>query len=150
MKANRLFITCVAALSLAACGGSTELTAVLSGAAQKPTATTSNGSGNATVKVNGKKLEVSGSFKDLGSNASAAHIHGPADENSSVPTPFCNLTVPAAASGSITTDSNAGSCGAMELTDAQVTQFENGQFYINIHTSQFPNGEIRGQLREKE
>lgn len=150
MKANRLFIACVAALSLTACGGGTELSAVLSGAAEKPTAVTTNGSGSATVKVDGKKLSVEGSFKDLMANATAAHIHGPADANSTGPV-FCDLTVPAGSSGSITTTEAAGACGAKELTEDQVTQFENGQFYVNIHTSGMgANGEIRGQLIKKE
>jgi hypothetical protein len=148
MKANRLFIACVAALSLAACGGGTDLTAVLSGAAEKPAAVTTTGSGNADVTVSGKKLEVSGSFKDLSGNATAAHIHGPADANSTAGV-FCTLTVPAAASGSIGGGEGAGSCATIELTDAQVTQFENGQFYVNIHTAANAGGEIRGQLIKK-
>jgi hypothetical protein len=150
MKANRLFIACVSALSLMACGGGTELTGVLSGAAQKPTAATTNGSGTVDVTVDGKKLKVSGSFKDLTGNASSAHIHGPADENTSIPTPFCILTVPASASGSISTDESAGACGAKELSDTEVADFEAGKYYVNIHTAQFPNGELRGQLRKKE
>ncbi|KFE67115.1 CHRD domain-containing protein [Hyalangium minutum] len=149
MKANRLFIACVAALSLVACGGGTELTAVLSGAAEKPSAVTTTGSGSTDVTVDGKKIEVTGSFKDLSGNATAAHIHGPADASSTAGV-FCNLTVPAAASGSITTDKNAGSCGAIELTEAQVADFEAGKYYINIHTAANANGEIRGQLIKKE
>jgi hypothetical protein len=32
------------------------------------------------------------------------------------------------------------------LTPAQVADLMNGLSYINIHTSQFPGGEIRGQI----
>lgn len=149
MKANRLFIACVSALSLVACGGGTDLTAVLSGAAEKPTAVTTTGSGNADVTVDGKKLKVSGSFKDLSENATAAHIHGPADANSTGVV-FCTLTVPTAPSGSITTTDAAEQCGSKELTDAEVSDFEAGKYYVNIHTNRNMAGEIRGQLIKKE
>lgn len=145
MKTNRLFIACVASLSLAACGGGTELSAVLSGAAEKPTAVTTNASGNAKVTIDGNSLKVEGSFKDLSGNATAAHIHGPADANSTA-NPICNLSVPAATSGTISEGSGAGTCGALVLTDAQIKDFEEGRTYVNIHTGANPAGEIRGQL----
>jgi CHRD domain len=148
MKANRLFIACVASLSLAACGGGTELTAVLSGAAEKPAAITTNASGTANVTIDGTKLTVDGSFKDLSGNATGAHIHGPADANSTAGV-FCNLTAPAATSGTLTGGSGAGSCAAMELTDAQIKDFEDGKMYVNIHTGANAGGEVRGQLNKK-
>lgn len=148
MKANRLFIACVASLSLAACGGGTELTAVLSGAAEKPTAVTTNASGSADVTLDGTAIKVSGTFKDLSGNASGAHIHGPADANGTAGV-FCNLTAPAATSGTLSEGTGAGSCGGIELTDAQIKDFEDGKMYINIHTGANPNGEIRGQLNKK-
>lgn len=36
--------------------------------------------------------------------------------------------------------------GEFELTDDQVEALINEDFYINIHTEQYPSGEIRGQL----
>jgi hypothetical protein len=148
MKANRLFIACVAALSLAACGGGTELAAVLSGAAEVPAVTTTTASGSATVTVDGKKLKVEGNFTGLSGNATAAHIHGPADTTGTAP-PLCTLAAPAATNGSIGAGSGAGSCDALELTDAQIAEFEAGRTYVNIHTGANPNGEIRGQLIKK-
>ena len=148
MKANRLFIACVAALSLAACGGGTELTAVLSGAAEKPAAVTTSASGNVTVTIDGKKLNVEGTFKDLSGNATAAHIHGPADANGTAG-PICNLNASAATSGTIDEGTGAGTCGALELTDAQIKDFEEGRTYVNIHTGANQGGEVRGQLNKK-
>ncbi len=145
MKANRLFIACVASLSLVACGGGTELNAVLSGAAEKPTAVTTNASGNVKATIEDKKIKVEGNFTGLSGNATAAHIHGPADANGTAG-PLCNLNAPAATSGSLTEGTGAGSCGAMELTDAQIKDFEDGKTYVNIHTGANPAGEIRGQL----
>ena len=149
MKANRLFIACVATVALAACGGGTELTATLSGAAEKPTAVTTNASGSAKVTIDGSKLEVSGSFKDLSSNATAAHIHGPVDANG-VAGPFCNLKVPMGTSGPIAGDADANPCADKELTEAQVADFEAGKFYVNIHSANHTAGEIRGDLTKAE
>lgn len=36
------------------------------------------------------------------------------------------------------------------LTEAQVADLKAGLYYVNIHTAQFPNGEIRGQLKAEE
>jgi hypothetical protein len=35
------------------------------------------------------------------------------------------------------------------LTAAQETDLMNGMYYVNIHSSKFPSGEIRGQLLKK-
>jgi hypothetical protein len=35
------------------------------------------------------------------------------------------------------------------LTDAQVTDLKSGLYYVNIHTKEYPNGAIRGQLSAK-
>lgn len=149
MKANRIFIACVAAVALSACGGSTELAASLSGAAEKPNAVSTPGSGNVTATVDGNSLEVEGSFKDLTSTTEGAHIHGPADDNSTAPI-FCNLSIPTGQSGTISAGSGAGSCGDKDLTDEDVENFENGRMYVNIHTSLNKNGELRGNLKKKE
>ncbi|MBN1208130.1 MAG: CHRD domain-containing protein [Myxococcaceae bacterium] len=149
MKTNRLFIACVATLALAACGDTTELTTTLSGAAEKPTAVTSTGSGTATVTIDGDSLEVSGSFKDLQGTANAAHIHGPikADGTGDI---FCDLSVDAGLSGTIGGGTGANACSSKTLSDANVEDFKAGKFYINIHTSSFGAGEIRGDLKPKE
>lgn len=149
MKTKRLFLAGVSVLALAACGGSSEFSASLTGAAEKPAAVTTEGSGSATVTLDGKSLEVTGRFEDLSANATVAHIHGPADENS-VADPLCTLTVQASPTGTISAGSGTNSCGDLELTDAQVTDLENGRWYVNIHTSTNTAGELRGQLRKKD
>jgi hypothetical protein len=32
------------------------------------------------------------------------------------------------------------------LTDAQLADLQAGRMYLNIHTEQYPDGEIRGQV----
>jgi hypothetical protein len=147
MKANRLFIACVATVALAACGGGTELTTALTGAAEKPTAVTTTGSGTATVTLDGTSLKVTGSFTGLSSNASGAHIHGPIGADGTGPV-FCHLKVPTGTSGDISADGATDPCSAETLTDALIADFEGGKFYVNVHSANFPNGELRGDLKK--
>jgi hypothetical protein len=151
MKANRLFIACVSTLALTACGGSTELTATMNSAAERPAPTTaSNATGTVTVTVDGNKLEVSGNFSGLTGNHAGVHIHGPAaDDNSTAPI-FCNLGAPTGTSGNLTAGEGTGSCADKVLTDAEVKDFEDGKMYVNIHTTANGQGEIRGNLKKKE
>jgi hypothetical protein len=160
MKVDHRFIACAAALSLMACGdGSTELTATLSGAAEpkeftarlsggaeRPNPVATTASGDVKVLRAGRTLMVTGSFYELTSNATAAHIHGPADENSTGPV-LCSLQVHADTIGLIWEGSGAGSCGEASLTDADVANLDSGKTYVNIHDTINPNGELRGQLR---
>jgi len=37
-----------------------------------------------------------------------------------------------------------------KLTDAQYASYLAGNLYVNVHSAQYPNGEIRAQLRRTE
>ncbi|WP_224243583.1 CHRD domain-containing protein [Hyalangium gracile] len=125
-----------------------ELTASLSGAAQRPNPVQTAGSGSVVSWVEGTRLIVQGSFRGLSANATAAHFHGLADENSTAPV-FCSLRVPIAATGAIASGTEVGSCGTMELTAADVANLQGGKLYVNIHTTLHAGGELRGQLRPR-
>lgn len=77
-----------------------------------------------------------------GDNLTGAHIHmAPAGANGAV---IHNLVT----SGTI--DSGAGTItGQVTLTSAQVTALRDEGLYINLHTSNNPAGEIRGQIIPK-
>ncbi len=64
----------------------------------------------------------------------AAHIHGAADPGKNADVIF---PLPVG-------DYKAGVTVA--LTPAQVTELTANRWYVNIHSSAFPNGEIRGQI----
>jgi len=82
-------------------------------------------------------VTVTGSFVGLSSNAIAAHIHGPAPvgTNAAVLVP---LMVPATTSGTVS--------GTGSMSTVQMDNMINGQTYINIHSTMFPDGEIRAQI----
>jgi uncharacterized protein (TIGR03118 family) len=100
--------------------------------------TTGRGTGLVVLDPGGATAKVSLAFAGLSSPANAAHIHGPAAPGTNAPILF-PLTVPAATSGSV---NNV----AITLTPTQLQQLKDGLFYFNVHTTNNPGGEIRGQI----
>ncbi len=99
--------------------------------------TTSAGTGNGVLTVLNNVLSYNIGFTNLLSPATAAHLHGPGtpEENAGVLIPF---SAPAAASGTIS--------GTAALTTQQLLDIVSGLTYANIHTTNYPGGEIRGQV----
>ena len=108
--------------------------ATLTGAQETPP----NGSpaiGSATLLLSPDETSarVSLNFSGLTSAQTDAHIHGPAGFGVVGPILF---PLP---SGNF-------SDFVVSLTPADVANLKNGQLYLNVHSVNFPNGEIRGQL----
>lgn len=136
------------ALVLVACGGPTYKT-TLSGANEKPNAVTSNGAGSVTAVLDGAKLDVTGNYSTLSGPATNAHIHGPADAANTGGV-VCPLTVTEGANAG--TGTLAGSCDISETASATTLTAANlnaGMYYVNVHTTLNPGGEIRGQLAKQ-
>ncbi len=70
----------------------------------------------------------------------AMHIHSPADPNTTAPAQVTLFNGPA---GSFT---NPYTKNLFILPANVLTDIDAGKAYVNIHTNQYPNGEIRGQL----
>lgn len=101
-----------------------------------------NGTGTGVVIVTDETTgaaKVSLNFSGLTSPANAAHIHGPAAEGVNAPILF-PITIPAATSGS-------ANDVAITMTATQLQQLKDGLFYFNVHSDNFPSGEIRGQIK---
>ena len=150
MARFRTFVAFASVLFLiAACGPlagvdpiPTVVTSQLAGENQVPPVATPAG-GEVTATLTGTTLVVAGFFDGLTSDltevaGSSAHIHhAAAGENGPI---VENLTVvsPGARSGTV--------AGTLTLTAEQVERFEAGEYYVNIHTSDHPQGELRAQL----
>lgn len=108
----------------------------LTGAKEVP-ANDSDAKGTATLTFNKEtKIFVLNVTHDI-ANPTAGHIHmGAVGENGDVIFPFDSPESP------ITLTSS-------ELTEAQIAALNDGLFYVNIHTEEFPGGEIRGNLMKK-
>ncbi len=86
-------------------------------------------------------LKFNVTWKDLTGAPVGAHIHGPASKgvNASVKVDLSAL-IPKTASG---TFKHEVKVDGVALTEDNLM---NGLYYINIHTAQYPGGEIRGQI----
>ncbi|MCY1073700.1 CHRD domain-containing protein [Archangium lansingense] len=126
-------------LGMTGCGKSSVSTTTLKGENEVPPVTTT-ASGTANATLDGDELSVNGTFSGLSSalhevSGSSAHVHNEA-VGANGPIVF-NLTVNA---------SNGSFSGTKKLTDSEKDAFEAGRFYVNIHTMNHNEGEIRGQF----
>jgi len=115
-------------------------TVVLSGNQEVPP-NNSPGWGIGTVSLSPDQtmITVNLAFADLSSPAIAAHIHGPAAPGMTAPILFPFSGVPNDTSGSVHMQS-------FPITATQLEQLRAGLFYFNVHTTNFPAGEIRAQI----
>lgn len=114
----------------------TPFTVVLDGPSEVP-ATTSGGTGIGALSLEGMELSYYISYRGLTTNATAAHIHGPADADTAAGVLF-PLNGFSGTAGVLT--------GTMTLTADQLADVASGMAYANIHTAIHPGGEIRGQV----
>ena len=108
--------------------------------AQAGTASPGTGSATLTLDDVANTLTVDLVYSDLLAATTNAHIHCCAAPgfNAGIIIPFVPPFVTGTTSGSMNTVFN--------LTPVQVQDIYSGLSYINIHTSAFPPGEIRGQI----
>jgi len=83
--------------------------------------------------INNPGLFVSLYPKDLSSAETQAHIHGPADPGATAPVV---ATLP---NGQVVSFETS-------LTPSQFQDLGLGKYYVDVHTANFPNGEIRAQI----
>lgn len=107
----------------------------------------SGGSGALALELNDRTLTVSGSFNNMEGElftnaAGGAHLHfGYAGQTGSI-----EISLNASAGG----DANSGvflaEDNTFELSAQQVRYLRGRQLYANIHSTQVPGGELRGQV----
>lgn len=116
-------------------------TAYLEGRQEVPPVTTS-ARGYARIRVNPDTLEYTYRivYNNLSSAWTGTHIHAPAAIGATAGV-VVNFPGGSGTSGVLT--------GGGTLTAAQLAQLRAHQGYINVHSTNFPNGEIRGQIGVK-
>ena len=150
------------ALAVTSAGaGAQSWTALLSGPNESP-ANASPGTGSATFTLTGNVLTINGTFTGLLANTTASHIHcctaaplaGTAGVATETPS-FSNFPL-GVKSGSftllidLTQASSYNSAfitaqgGIVNARAALIAGMNSGKTYLNIHSTQFPGGEIRG------
>jgi len=129
-------------ISVAAVSAQKRFVAALSGAQENP-ANGSGGKGTCTIVLNAAETQitVNCTFTGLGTNLNAAHIHGNAAVGVNAPILFGFTGLPTATGGTI---------GPLNftLTAQQVLDMKAHLYYVNLHTTGIPSGEIRGQVKQ--
>lgn len=109
------------------------------------TGTVTTGSGSATVRLapDERSGTVRFSFTALTAPVSGAHIHGPADPGTNGPILFDLDSAPPNPDGSFTWSFvPVGTATPASI----VAALKAGRLYLNVHTSRYPSGEIRGHF----
>jgi hypothetical protein len=127
----------------------------LTGAAEvqdPPVSTTGSGTLNAVYNEDTKKISYTINWT-LGSSTDKTvgmHLHGPATttENASI-----IIGIPLSSTGTGDYDGGGSDSGTgtvsgqtRALTEAEEEQLLGGLWYLNVHSTTYPNGELRGQL----
>jgi hypothetical protein len=119
-----------------------QFTANLNTIQEVPPPANSLGRGSCLITLNtaGTQITVTCSYSNLSSGLTAGHIHNaPPGVNAGVLIPFTGIPT-GSTSGTFTT-------GPFNLTPALLAEMRAKRFYVNLHTTNFPNGEIRGQVK---
>lgn len=101
-------------------------------------AVTSSASGNAVLQLpnfGSNDLTYSVAFGGLTGTAGEVHLHAPASRGATAPV-LATLTI----------TSSGQASGTLTLTAEQRLQVEGGRAYVDVHSTGFPDGELRGQV----
>lgn len=116
------------------------LTAELSAQAEVPTnPSTARGTADVTVDTSARQIAWTIRFAGLSAPLRAAHFHGPATTAGNA-----SILLPITQGGG-----ESPLTGFGQLTAEQMADVIAGRWYINLHTSTYPGGEIRGQVVRK-
>jgi CHRD domain len=138
----------VVALAGVACMGTVAVVAAapvpiavpLSGSEQvPPVQTQGTGTANLTYDPDTRVVTWNITFSGLSSDATMAHIHSPAPIGKNAP-PVIWLSQRGSSSVS------SPITGQATLSPSQAREFLAGNTYVNVHTKEHPDGEIRGQV----
>lgn len=112
-------------------------TATVNGASEKPTSTTSTAVGAFVGRLNETTRVLSYTVSYSGMTPTAGHLHRvtKADGTGGIEFDFPNLTSPISGT-------------AVFPSQAKMDSLKNGFYYANLHSTAYPNGEIRGDIKK--
>lgn len=137
-KLRNLIAIAIFMLMFSAVSNAEIFTAYLNGAQEVPVvATTATGYARIVVNESTGSLTYTVVFNGLSSAQTLSHIHAPAAIGASTGVAI-NFGTVGGTSGTIS--------GTTTITPTQLSQLRAHLGYVNVHSSSFPAGEIRGQL----
>lgn len=148
MKTNMILsagLFCLTLMTMTACNKNndvtttppTRLTASINGMSEKPASTTSTATGTFTGDLDEATRVLSYTVAYSGLTPTAGHLHRitAASGTGGVEIGFGTLTSPITGT-------------AMLTTQTRVDSLKNGFYYANLHTTKYPGGEIRGDIKK--
>ena len=131
-------LTLLLSVSFSAFGTTYNLSATLNGSQETPpNASLATGSMSGTYDDVTNQLSYNITYTNLQGNLNNAHFHGPAAAGASA-SPKSGISFTANMSGSMS--------GTITVLQDDEADMLNGLWYINLHTTAFGGGEIRGQM----
>jgi hypothetical protein len=103
-----------------------------------PNASAATGFGSVVLNAAETAVSIRLTFSGLGSNQTAAHIHSPAMRGATA-----GVIIDLGSGGST---SSTYALNNVAVTAQQAADLKAGLWYFNVHSVNFPNGEIRGQI----
>jgi CHRD domain len=144
-SAAALVVGIVLVLAVGAGGVSAKPPAIPLNPEQETAEVVSNASGFFSYSISGNQLCYTLQVRDMTAAPIAAHIH-PGARNVAGPVAV-PLTTPPAATSTVSQCITATEGGLLTPAELAAIAAEPGGFYVNVHTPQYPAGEIRGQLK---
>lgn len=123
----------------------------MNGANERPNPVPSSANGAALFTRNGTTVNYTVTYQGIASNPTGLHIHAPATTSTTsgiivdlMPTPVVGTS--GVLTGSFTAANIRSIAGAAPIAlDSLMTLLRTGNAYVNVHSSAYPGGEIRGQ-----
>lgn len=116
-----------------------------------PVESSATGTMEGSYDTESKSFSWTITYDGLSGPATAAHFHGPAEEDENAPpvVPITGELPPGEeVEAALKLPSPLG--GRAILTDEQAQQLQDGLWYVNIHTEKYPGGELRGQVLQED
>jgi CHRD domain len=133
-----------AVLALAAGSAGANSPAIPLNSEQETTGSTSTGSGFFSYTIEGDQLCYTLEVRDLTMTPFAAHIHiGPRNVAGPI---VVGLLTPPAATSTVSECITAVEGGDLTAELAAIAA-DPRNYYVNVHTANWPGGEVRGQLK---
>ncbi|WP_084523785.1 CHRD domain-containing protein [Adhaeribacter aquaticus] len=124
-------------------------TTTLSGANERPTVVNSPGTGtvNGSYNKDTKTITYTIAWSGITTNVTGMHFHN-AIPTANLPATAVsgNIVIPIPGTGNPATYTSPVSGTTRTLTADEETALLAGNWYVNIHSSQFPGGELRAQV----
>jgi|tagenome__1003787_1003787.scaffolds.fasta_scaffold20522998_2 hypothetical protein len=132
-----------------ALAASSKYKATLSGSAEQPKSDSkAKGTATFTVASNNKSIKYTIKASGLSGSVQAAHIHfGKPGKAGPVVVNICPKPCSLPKSGTLTSKQFKKAPGVSSFS-AAVKDLKKGQAYVNLHTKEYPAGEVRGNIKK--